>query len=164
MVSRLTPVISEMVCWDIYVAILEEKTDDFNRRYYQLQLEGSKTALELPGVLDEVVTLAILKADDGTTYRGFVTRADNTFGYTLTLQKIPPQRLPGWKPNEEQLKWVRPIADKLELPIPKPLVKIIKTYHGKHENPKLLGDLWNSRWGSNQEERFRRTIGKHTNT
>ena len=65
----------------IYVAILEEKTDDFNRRYYQLQLEGSKTALELPGVLDEVITLAILKADDGSTYRGFVTRADNAYGY-----------------------------------------------------------------------------------
>ena len=65
----------------IYVAILEEKTDDFNRRFYQLQLEGSKTALELPGVLDEVVTLAILKADDGSNYRGFVTRADNPFGY-----------------------------------------------------------------------------------
>jgi hypothetical protein len=65
----------------IYVAILEEKTDDFNRRFYQLQLEGTKTALELPGVLDEVVTLAILKAEDGSTYRGFVTRADNPFGY-----------------------------------------------------------------------------------
>jgi hypothetical protein len=65
----------------IYVAILEEKTDDFNRRFYQLQLEGSKTALELPGVLDEVVTLAILKADDGTPYRGLITRADNPFGY-----------------------------------------------------------------------------------
>ena len=65
----------------IYVAILEEKTDDFNRRFYQLQLEGSKTALELPGVLDEVLTLAILKADDGTSYRGFVTQADNPFGY-----------------------------------------------------------------------------------
>ena len=65
----------------IYVAILEEKTDDFNRRFYQLQLEGSKTALELPGVLDEVVTLAIIKSDDGTNYRGFVTRADNPFGY-----------------------------------------------------------------------------------
>jgi hypothetical protein len=65
----------------VYVAILEEKTDDFNRRFYQLQLEGSKTALELPGVLDEVVTLAILKADDGTNYRGFVTRADNPFGF-----------------------------------------------------------------------------------
>ena len=49
----------------IYVAILEEKTDDFNRRYYQLQLEGAKTALELPGVLDEVITLAVLKDDEG---------------------------------------------------------------------------------------------------
>lgn len=65
----------------IYVAILEEKTDDFNRRFYQLQLEGTKTALELPGVLDEVITLAVLKAEDGTPYRAFVTRADNPFGY-----------------------------------------------------------------------------------
>ena len=65
----------------IYVAILEEKMDDFNRRYYQLQLEGSKTALELPGVLDEVVTLAILKAEDGSSYRGFIARADNPYGY-----------------------------------------------------------------------------------
>jgi hypothetical protein len=65
----------------IYVAILEEKVDEFSRRYFQLQLEGAKTALELPGVLDEVITLAMLKADDGSTYRGFVTRADNSFGY-----------------------------------------------------------------------------------
>lgn len=65
----------------IYVAILEEKTDDFNRRFYQLQLEGSKTALELPGILDEVITLAVLKADDGTSYRGFITGADNPYGY-----------------------------------------------------------------------------------
>jgi len=65
----------------IYVAILEEKTDDYNRRYHQLQLEGSKTALELPGVLDEVITLAVLKTDDGTPYRGFVTSPVNAFGY-----------------------------------------------------------------------------------
>ena len=65
----------------IYVAILEEKMDDFNRRYYQLQLEGAKTALELPGVLDEVITLAVLKSDDGSSYRGFITRADNAYGY-----------------------------------------------------------------------------------
>ena len=65
----------------VYVAILEEKTDDFNRRFYQLQLEGTKTALELPGVLDEVITLAVLKADDGTNYRAFITQADNPFGY-----------------------------------------------------------------------------------
>lgn len=65
----------------IYVAILEEKVDDYNRRFCQLQLEGSKTGLELPGILDEVVTLAILKAEDGSTYRAFVTGADNPYGY-----------------------------------------------------------------------------------
>jgi len=65
----------------IYVCILEEKLDDFNRRIYQLQLEGAKTSAELPGVLDEVITLAILKADDGTPYRAFVTGADNTWGF-----------------------------------------------------------------------------------
>lgn len=27
------------------------------------------------------MTLAILKAEDGSTYRGFVTRADNPYGY-----------------------------------------------------------------------------------
>ena len=65
----------------IYVAILEEKTDEYNRRHFGLQLEGSKTALELPGVLDEVITLALLKTEDGTPYRAFVTRADNPYGY-----------------------------------------------------------------------------------
>ena len=65
----------------IYVCILEEKLDDFNRRIYQLQLEGAKTSAELPGVLDEVITLAILKADDGSPYRAFVTGADNTWGF-----------------------------------------------------------------------------------
>ncbi|CAK0774304.1 AAA domain-containing protein [Gammaproteobacteria bacterium] len=65
----------------VYVAILEEKTDEFNRKSHQLQMEGSKTALELPGVLDVVLTLAILKADDGTFYRAFVCRPDNAYGY-----------------------------------------------------------------------------------
>jgi hypothetical protein len=37
--------------------------------------------LELPGILDEVVTLAILKAEDDSPYRGFITRADNPYGY-----------------------------------------------------------------------------------
>jgi len=65
----------------IYVCILEERLDDFNRRIYQLQLEGAKTSAELPGVLDEVITLAILKMEDGTPYRAFVTGADNTWGF-----------------------------------------------------------------------------------
>jgi hypothetical protein len=69
----------------VFVAILEEKSDDFNRRYFGLQLEGSKTANELPGVLDEVVTLALIKADDAQPndkpYRAFITATDNPWGY-----------------------------------------------------------------------------------
>ncbi len=73
----------------VFVAILEEKTDEFNRRYFGIQLEGSKTALELPGVIDEVVTLALLHPDaspgvpDEATkpFRAFVTHTDNPWGY-----------------------------------------------------------------------------------
>lgn len=65
----------------IYVCILEERVDDFNRRFFQLQLEGSKTGLELPGVIDEVVTLAILSDSEGAPYRAFICRADNPYGY-----------------------------------------------------------------------------------
>ena len=59
---------------------------------------------------------------------------------TLTLQRLPPQRLPGWRPKGEQLNWVNPIADRLALPIPKLLAKSIKKCLTKHSDPKLLGE------------------------
>ncbi|MDD3676780.1 ATP-binding protein [Thauera propionica] len=65
----------------IYVAILDERTDDFNRRVFTPQIEGSKTATELPGIVDEVVTLAELKAEDGSAYRAFVCHTVNPWGY-----------------------------------------------------------------------------------
>ena len=52
-----------------FVGILDEKLDDFNRRFFQPQIEGSKTGLELPGIVDQVITMAELKADDETPYR-----------------------------------------------------------------------------------------------
>ncbi len=64
-----------------FVGILEEKVDDYNRRIHQLQIDGSKTGLELPGIVDEVITLAELKAEDGTGYRAFVCHTLNPWGY-----------------------------------------------------------------------------------
>jgi hypothetical protein len=64
-----------------FVGILDEKLDDFNRRVFSLQIDGSKTGLELPGIVDEVVTLAELKAEDGGSYRAFVCRTLNPWGY-----------------------------------------------------------------------------------
>ena len=65
----------------VFVAILDERLDDFNRKVFVPQIEGSKTSLELPGIVDEVVTLAEIKADDGSAYRAFVTHTVNPYGY-----------------------------------------------------------------------------------
>jgi hypothetical protein len=64
-----------------FVGILDEKTDDFNRRIYLPQIDGSKTGLELPGIVDQVVTMAEIKADDGSAYRAFVCQALNPWGF-----------------------------------------------------------------------------------
>ena len=64
-----------------FVGILEEKIDDFGRRLLQLQIDGSKTGLELPGIVDEVVTMTEIAADDGTAYRAFVCQTLNPWGY-----------------------------------------------------------------------------------
>jgi hypothetical protein len=65
----------------VFVCILDERLDDFNRKVFVPQIEGSKTSLELPGIVDEVVTLAEIKADDGSSYRAFVTHTVNPFGF-----------------------------------------------------------------------------------
>ena len=68
-----------------FVGILNEALDDFNRRVFTLQVDGSKTGLELPGIVDEVVTLAEVKAQnpDGSasSYRAFVCHTLNQWGY-----------------------------------------------------------------------------------
>ncbi|CAM5220304.1 hypothetical protein CDEF62S_00618 [Castellaniella defragrans] len=64
----------------VFVAILDERTDDFNRCIFVPQIEGSKTASELPGIVDEVVTLAEIKAEDGSSYRAFVCHTVNPYG------------------------------------------------------------------------------------
>jgi hypothetical protein len=64
-----------------FVGILNEALDDFNRRVFSLQIDGSKTGLELPGIVDEVITLAEVKADDGSSYRAFVCHTLNQWGY-----------------------------------------------------------------------------------
>lgn len=64
-----------------FVGILDEKFDDFNRRIFQPQIDGSKTGLELPGIVDEVITMAELKADGGDPYRAFVCHTINPWGF-----------------------------------------------------------------------------------
>lgn len=65
----------------IFVGILDEKFDDFNRKIFVPQIDGSKTGLELPGIVDEVLTLTSLPDDNGVPQRVFVCHTQNSWGY-----------------------------------------------------------------------------------
>ena len=55
----------------VMVAILEVVKDDFGRTDYQPQIEGAKTGRELPGIVDEVITMQWADAGDGKPFRAF---------------------------------------------------------------------------------------------
>lgn len=72
----------------IFVGILERVTDEFNRSTWQPQMEGGKAGRELPGIVDQVITMALFVRDgDGWRHepergevRRLVCRAGNPFG------------------------------------------------------------------------------------
>ena len=64
-----------------FVGILDEKFDDFNRRIFQPQIDGSKTGLELPGIVDQVITMADIPDPGGQPQRAFVCQTLNPWGY-----------------------------------------------------------------------------------
>lgn len=69
-----------------FVGILDEKLDDFNRRFYQPQIEGTKTGLELPGIVDQVITMTELRGEvkdgeEAKPYRAFICHTLNPYGY-----------------------------------------------------------------------------------
>ncbi len=64
-----------------FVGILDQKFDDFNRKVFVPQIDGSKTGLELPGTVDQVITMAEIKGDGDQLQRGFVCQTLNPWGY-----------------------------------------------------------------------------------
>jgi hypothetical protein len=88
----------EMVTWltqlqhsgksTVIVGILEPVKDDFGRIEYVPQVEGSKTARELPGIFDQVITGGMFLFENGApvldfnkgTQRGFICHQQNGYG------------------------------------------------------------------------------------
>jgi len=112
-----------------FVGILNEALDDFNRRVFSLQVDGSKTGLELPGIVDEVVTLTELKSDDGSSYRAFVCHTLNNWGYPAKdrsgrldaieepdLGRLMEKIAGPAKPAPERLDFARPASSVAPLP------------------------------------------------
>ena len=65
----------------IFVGILEKAIDDFNVTTWQLQMEGNKTSRELPGIVDEIVTMQWIDFGDAKPVRAFVCTQPNAWGY-----------------------------------------------------------------------------------
>jgi hypothetical protein len=66
----------------VYVGILEWVVDEFRAGSWQIQLEGARTARELPGIVDEIITMQWLNfGDNKPPTRGFVTTSPNPWGF-----------------------------------------------------------------------------------
>jgi hypothetical protein len=65
----------------VLVGILESVTDDFNHTEHRLQLEGAKTGRELPGIVDQVITMQFVDFGDGVPVRAFVCTSPNPWQY-----------------------------------------------------------------------------------
>ena len=64
-----------------FVGILDEKLDDFNRKIFVPQIDGAKTGLELPGIVDEVITMTEMADAEKNLHRVFVCQTLNPWGY-----------------------------------------------------------------------------------
>ncbi len=115
-----------------FVGILDEKLDDFNRRVFVPQIDGSKTGNELPGIVDEVITMAEVNQGDGEPFRAFVCQTLNPFGFPAKdrsgrLDQIEEPHLGRLmekiggpvKPASERLAFGRPASQPADIPEPK---------------------------------------------
>lgn len=65
----------------IFLAILDHVKDDFGRLSWEIQMAGAKSGKELPGIVDQVITMAQVDFGDGTPVRAFITKFENSLGY-----------------------------------------------------------------------------------
>ena len=65
----------------IFLSILNQRIDDNGLKSFNIQIEGSKTGEELPGIVDELITMTIMDEFTPNPYRAFVCKTLNEYGY-----------------------------------------------------------------------------------
>jgi AAA domain len=65
----------------IFVGILEKEIDEFKQVHWDLQIDGAKTGKELPGIVDQILTLQFIDFGDGKPVRAFVCDQPNQWFY-----------------------------------------------------------------------------------
>jgi hypothetical protein len=83
----------------VFVAILELIVDEMRHREWSIQIEGQKTGRELPGIVDQILTMNFVDFDDGEQpVRAFVCTNPNPWQYPAgdrsgRLDQIEPPHL-----------------------------------------------------------------------
>ena len=65
----------------IFVGILEKEIDEFKQVHWDLQIDGAKTGKELPGIVDEILTMNYVDFGDGQQVRALICTQPNQWGY-----------------------------------------------------------------------------------
>ena len=65
----------------VFAAILDKVTDEFNVTTWQSQMEGQRTGRELPGIVDQIITMQWIDFGDGAPVRAFVCTSPNSWNY-----------------------------------------------------------------------------------
>lgn len=65
----------------IFIGILEHQKEEFNISSWELQIEGSKTGKELPGIVDQLIVMQFIDFGDGQQVRCLVTSAPNPWRF-----------------------------------------------------------------------------------
>jgi hypothetical protein len=78
----------------ILIGILEQVKDDYGRIDWELQLEGRKTGRELPGIIDEVITMQFVDFGDGKPVRAFICQPPSQYPAKDRSGKLAPVEEP----------------------------------------------------------------------
>jgi hypothetical protein len=65
----------------IFVGVQEKIVDDFNVATWELQMEGKRTGRELPGIIDELITMQWIDFGDKKPIRAFICTQPNIWNY-----------------------------------------------------------------------------------
>lgn len=83
----------------VMVALLDQKEDDFGRKSWVLQISGGP-AKAIPGLVDVVLTMALIQPEEGEPYRAFVTDVANDWGYPAKYRTERPGCLDALEPPD----------------------------------------------------------------
>lgn len=70
----------------IFVCLMDQVEDDFNRKQWALQMDGKKAANGIPGIVDMIAAMTLIHPAEGEPYRALVTDPANEWGYPVKVR------------------------------------------------------------------------------